>query len=429
VTNAMEFDPIAYINEPRWQQVSLGLDRTYELMERLGNPQDGMRFVHVAGTNGKGSTCAFVAQILQDAGYKVGLFTSPYIITFEERIRVNGQNIPLDRLRDITLQVKECAEAMEEHPTEFELMTAVGFLYFAQEGCDICVVEVGLGGRLDSTNIIANPDVCVITPIALDHTGMLGDTLAKIASEKAGIIKQGSVVVSAAQEPEAAQVIAQAAQQQGCELRQVNLDRLRGNVAEFSYKDYTDLISSLLGVYQIQNAALAIEIIEALRTRGWDITDEALRTGLATTRWPGRFERVRTSPDVIIDGGHNEQGAQALADCLEAAYPGRKVHFVLGILADKDYQAMVRILVPYAESVTCVTPPSPRALDAVDLAATVAREAEAVHSHISVRVAQSFDDAFQVLFRRIGSDDVVVECGSLYSIAHALQALEAVDIW
>ena len=192
---AEAFDPVAYINTPRWRSSRLGLDRTRELLAGLGNPQDKLRVVHVAGTNGKGSTCAFLASILQEAGYKTGLFTSPYIIEFADRIRVNGSNIAPDDLLDVTLAVREIAEAMPDHPTEFELMTAVAFTHFAQQECDICVVEVGLGGRLDSTNVLEAPELCVITPIALDHTELLGDTLAAIAGEKAGIVKPGVPVV------------------------------------------------------------------------------------------------------------------------------------------------------------------------------------------------------------------------------------------
>ena len=213
------FDAVAYINTPRWQNVSLGLERTRILMEKLGNPQDRLKFVHVAGTNGKGSTCVYVANILQAAGFATGMFTSPYIETFEERIQVDGAPISLDDLTEITLEVKEKAEEVErqtgEHPTEFELMTAVALCHFARCNCDIVVLEVGLGGRLDSTNIIDAPEVCAIARIGLDHTAFLGDTLAKVAGEKAGIIKRGSAIVSYPQDPEAAAVIDAVAQAVG----------------------------------------------------------------------------------------------------------------------------------------------------------------------------------------------------------------------
>ncbi len=218
----MPFDVIEYINTPRWLTSRLGLERIRELLDRLGRPQDRLKFVHVAGTNGKGSTCAFTATILAEAGFKTGLFTSPYVETFHERIRVNGRNISDEDLTAATLRVRECAEAMEaeggEHPTEFELMTAVALVHFAHVGCDIVVLEVGLGGRLDSTNVIAAPEVAAIVSIALDHTNLLGNTLAEIAHEKAGIVKEGSTVVSWPQEPSAMEVVEDAARRAGDKL-------------------------------------------------------------------------------------------------------------------------------------------------------------------------------------------------------------------
>ena len=218
----MPFDAIEYINTPRWLTSRLGLERIRELLDRLGRPQDRLKFVHVAGTNGKGSTCAFTASILAEAGFKTGLFTSPYVETFHERIRVNGYNISDEDLTAATLRVRECAEAMEaeggEHPTEFELMTAVALVHFAHVGCDIVVLEVGLGGRLDSTNVIAAPEVAAIVSIALDHTNLLGNTLAEIAHEKAGIVKAGSTVVSWPQEPSAMEVVEDAARRAGDKL-------------------------------------------------------------------------------------------------------------------------------------------------------------------------------------------------------------------
>ncbi|WP_418734726.1 bifunctional folylpolyglutamate synthase/dihydrofolate synthase [Ellagibacter sp.] len=218
----MPFDAIEYINTPRWLTSRLGLERIRELLDRLGRPQDRLKFVHVAGTNGKGSTCAFAASILAEAGFKTGLFTSPYVETFHERIRVNGCNISDEDLTAATLRVRECAEAMEaeggEHPTEFELMTAVALVHFAHVDCDIVVLEVGLGGRLDSTNVIAAPEVAAIVSIALDHTNLLGNTLAEIAHEKAGIVKEGSTVVSWPQEPSAMEVVEDAARRVGDKL-------------------------------------------------------------------------------------------------------------------------------------------------------------------------------------------------------------------
>lgn len=380
----MAFDPIAYITEPRWQQSRLGLERMTELMERLGNPQDKLQFVHVAGTNGKGSTCVFAASILQAAGYRTGLFTSPAILDFCDRIRVDGRNITPDQLRDVTLEVREQADAMDDHPTEFELMTAVAFLHFARSACDICVVEVGMGGRLDSTNIIKHPAVCAITPIALDHTAFLGDTIGAIANEKAGIIKPGARVVSAAQERDADTAIRKAVGRNDAQLRFVRSSDVLGTSRDFSYylePTWEHFQLGMMGSYQPQNAALALEIVYALREEGWDISDSAIRTGLADARWPGRFELLGQNPPFIVDGGHNPQGAQALVDSLAQWYPDRPVFFVMGVLADKDYRAMLDTVIAYPDTRAFFTvePPNPRALSAADLAAAIHERVDAAN--------------------------------------------------
>ena len=380
----MSFDPIAYINEPRWLESRLGLDRICELLDRLGRPQDRLKFVHVAGTNGKGSTCAYLASILQAAGLRTGLFTSPYLIAFEERIRVDGANISADDLIEATLLVKEQAEAMADHPTEFELMCAVALVHFARSGCDVVVLEVGLGGRLDSTNVIDAPEVAVIARIGLDHTALLGNTLAAIAGEKAGIVKPGSAVVSWPQEPEAMAAVEAAAAAAGDALTVPDLALLEAGTVDwgvpgaplrpFSYGRFTDLRTRLLGSYQPANAALAIEAAEALRTRGWAVNDDAVRRGIAETAWPGRFEIVRAAsgePTVVVDGGHNPQGARALADSLADVFPGRKPVFVVGVLEDKDYPAMLETVLPLGAAFVCVAPDNPRALPADKLARAI----------------------------------------------------------
>ena len=426
----VSFDPIAYINEPRWQKVSLGLSRTRLLLEKLGRPQDRLRFVHVAGTNGKGSTCAFLESVLRQAGYRTGLFTSPYIECFEERIRVRGQNIPLDALRAVTLRVRdaaaEVAEELGEHPTEFELMTAVALCHFANEQCDIVVLEVGLGGRLDSTNVIEQPDVCVITPIALDHTAILGNTLAAVAGEKAGICKPGVPVVSWPQSPEAMAVVSAQAKELGCPLTVMDLAQLKvepltaGFMRPFCYRDHS-YRTQLLGAYQPANAAMALEAIETLRAKGWDIPESAIAAGIAQAQWPGRFELAARDPLTIIDGGHNPQGAQALADSLaELVAEGSGIHFVMGVLADKDYPAMIRAVAPFAASFTVYAPDNPRALTAEDLANAIAAECVA-----PVTLAESAEKALrQARARARASEDaIIVAFGSLYAIADLKKAL------
>ena len=261
IASGVPFDAVGYINTLRWQASRLGLERTIDLLDRMGRPQDRLRFVHVAGTNGKGSTCAYLDSILRCAGYRVGLFTSPYIETFEERIRVNGGNISADDLAAATLFVKRHAEAIEaetgDHPTEFELMTAVAFEHFARSACDVVVLEVGLGGRLDSTNVIESPEVCVIARIGLDHTALLGNTIAEVAAEKAGILKEGSPVVSWPQEPEAWAAIEKAAAKKRCELHAPDFSQLdlyaceggRASLRPFVYKGQS-FETKLLASYQ-----------------------------------------------------------------------------------------------------------------------------------------------------------------------------------
>ena len=495
----MPFDAIEYINTPRWLTSRLGLERIRELLDRLGRPQDRLKFVHVAGTNGKGSTCAFTASILAEAGFKTGLFTSPYVETFHERIRVNGRNISDEDLTAATLCVRECAEAMEaeggEHPTEFELMTAVALVHFAHVGCDIVVLEVGLGGRLDSTNVIAAPEVAAIVSIALDHTNLLGNTLAEIAHEKAGIVKEGSTVVSWPQEPSAMEVVEDAARRAGDKLVVPDFSLLsvgkvtrgaalltRGTALEheghapcsdsprfaaelraehavpaqklqasssidahrtpmsqvesavpmrqFSYRG-REYATRLLGSYQPSNAAMAIEIAGALSERGWEIPDEAIARGIAETRWPARFEvldQPAGMPTVVIDGGHNPQGAGVLADSLRDVFPDKRPVFLVGILADKDYRSMLRAVAPLASAFVCVTPPNPRALDAADLAEAIRETCGELGARATIEVAGDFDDAASAARKIAGSEGLICAFGSLYSIADVKAAfLRAAD--
>ena len=484
----MPFDAIEYINTPRWLTSRLGLERIRELLDRLGRPQDRLKFVHVAGTNGKGSTCAFTASILAEAGFKTGLFTSPYVETFHERIRVNGRNISDEDLTAATLRVRECAEAMEaeggEHPTEFELMTAVALVHFAHVDCDIVVLEVGLGGRLDSTNVIAAPEVAAIVSIALDHTNLLGNTLAEIAHEKAGIVKKGSTVVSWPQEPSAMEVVEDAARRAGDKLvvpdfslllvgkvtrgaalltcgtaleheghtpcsdsprfaaelraehavpaqklqasssidsRRTPMSQVEGTLPMrlFSYRG-REYATRLLGSYQPSNAAMAIEIAGALRERGWEIPDEAIARGIAETRWPARFEvldQPADMPTVVIDGGHNPQGAGVLVDSLRDVFPDKRPVFLVGILADKDYRSMLRAVAPLASAFVCVTPPNPRALDAADLAEAIRKTCGELGARATIEVAGDFDDAVSAARKIAGSEGLICAFGSLYSIA------------
>ena len=450
---AGDFDPIAYINTPYWQASRLGLDRIRELLERLERPQDSLRFVHVAGTNGKGSTCSYIASILQAAGYTTGLFTSPFIERFEERIRVNGLDISYEALTRVTLEVRKHAEAMaaecDDHPTEFELMTAVALQYFAESKCDIVVLEVGLGGRLDSTNVIDAPEVAVIARIGLDHTNLLGNTTAEIAGEKAGIIKPGCAVVSWPQDAEAMAVVDEAVR--GCggtvscpEFSSLSVgeiihveeaDAAAGQpsvLRSFTYKGvaYT---TSLLGSYQPKNAALALEAVFALRSRGWNISDDAVHSGVAAARWAGRFEvlpRVSGQPLIVVDGGHNPQGAQALADSLADVFPARKVVLFSGVMADKNHAAMLATVLPYACAFVAVTPDNPRALPAPEYAAEAKRVVAelADGAELPVYAACDYDDGAKRAGEYAGTDGIICAFGSLYSIHQAKEAFRAAGL-
>lgn len=407
--------------------MSLGLERMRDLLDRLGNPQDRLRFVHVAGTNGKGSTCAFVERIMREAGFRTGLFTSPYIERFEERIRVNGRNISHDDLREVTLAVRDCAEAMDEHPTEFELMTAVAFCHFAHKECDIVVCEVGLGGRLDSTNVISTVEASVIAPVALDHCALLGNTVGAIAREKAGIIKPGVAVVSAPQDAEAAACLREVAAERGSLLRCVDARAVSGSNDDFAYGSWSHMRVALAGSYQRVNAATALETVEALRERGWAIPDDAVRAGLARASWPGRFEFMGHAPDIIVDGAHNEQGARVLAAELSARYSHARVVFVVGVLADKDYASMLDALVPLAAQMVCTEPPNPRALPAAELAAAVRQACEraGLRGAPDPEALPSIEAAVARGRALVGPNDVLVLCGSLYSVGAVKAALRA----
>ncbi len=427
------FDPIAYINEPRWHNMSLGLGRIKELLHGLGDPHKSLRFVHVAGTNGKGSTCSYLAQILQEAGFKVGLFTSPYLINFEERIRVDGKSIPYEDLVRVTQRVRKVAEAMCEHPTEFELMTAVAFLYFKWSKVDIVVAEVGLGGRLDSTNVIERPELSLITSIGLDHVAVLGSTISQIAAEKAGIIKPGAPVLSWPQEPDAFEQVKRAAEEAGTplfvpdfsSLQVIPVDaRSKGLVRPFYYKDAA-FQTELLGSYQPSNAVMAIEAARILRKQGWAIDEEDIRRGIERTQWAGRFQLLPGKPDFVVDGGHNVQGAQALSESLSSVFPEKKAVFVVGVLADKQHRAMMEKVAPQAAAFVTITPPSPRALSAQELAAELAELVEGLgcaSGSLPIEAADDVETALARAFALAGEDGLVVAFGSLYSIGQIMAA-------
>ena len=405
-------EAIAYIENYTWSATRLGLERTRELLARLGDPQKGLKFVHVTGSNGKGSTCAMLEEILRRSGYRTGLYTSPYLQDFCERIRVDGENIPGEDLAAVVEQVRSAAESMADHPSQFELVTSAAMLYFAQRRCDIVVLEVGMGGALDATNAIDAPEVAVITNVGLEHTEYLGDTLEKIAAVKAGIIKPGCDCVLYGGAPEVTEVVRAVCQEKNVPLRYVDLScltslsrSLDGQTFVWDRKVYS---LALLGRHQLCNAATALETVKSLRQRGWVIPDAAVEEGLASVQWPARLEVLCRRPVFILDGGHNPQCLDALTESLAELLPGRKAVFLLGVLRDKDYPAMMDRLLPLAREFLCLTPLSDRALPAEELAAylsSLGAVARAVKD-IPAGIRAALDDA--------GEDGLIVSVGSLY---------------
>ena len=367
-------ETLQYIHSTCWKGSRPGLERITELLSMIGNPEKGLRCIHVAGTNGKGSFCAMLSSVLRLAGYNVGLFTSPYIEEFEERMQVNGANISREMLAEVTEFVRPFADAMEDSPTEFELITAIGFEFFKRMKVDLVVLECGMGGRLDSTNVIDSPLLSVITGIALDHTEYLGDTIAAIAGEKAGIIKPGRPVLYGGESDEAADVIIRKTGETGSDYYRTVRELIRvrecsPNGTLFDYREFSDCWLPLLGSYQPLNAANVLEAVKILRTEGLGIPDEAVYAGLADAKWKGRFERLSETPLVFFDGGHNIEGVTAAVDTVRRYFGGMRINILSGVMADKRYREMAELISGVAERVYTVAPDNARALDAESYAA------------------------------------------------------------
>ena len=408
-------EAISYIHSVCWKGSIPGLGRTEELLRRMGNPEKKLRFVHVAGTNGKGSTAAMTASILQNAGYRTGLYTSPYIFRFHERMQVNGRQITDEELAEVTGFVKPHAEAMADHPTEFELVSCIAFEYFRRQRCDIVVLEVGMGGELDSTNVIEPPEAAVITNIGLDHTEYLGDTLEKIAAAKAGIIKPGSTAVIY-REPASVEAVFEArCRDVGAKLVKADFDSIRpvshsleGQV--FDAAGYPALTLPLLGEHQLRNAAVVLATVSVLQKKGYAISEAHVRDGLASVRWPGRFEVLRREPLFLVDGGHNPQCIEALVQNIRDYLAGRPLTVLTGVLADKDFHCMYGGVAPYAKSFVTVTPDSPRALSAEELRDYLLQFGK------PVTACDSIEGGVAEAMAQAGPGGVVLAYGSLYMV-------------
>lgn len=419
----------AFIQETASYGYRLGLDCIREMLRRLGNPQDSLRFIHIAGTNGKGSVLAYISTVLAEAGYRVGRYSSPAIFRYEERFQVNETNISREDLARLTERIQRTGQEMVAdgllHPTCFEVETVLAFLYFQEQQCDLVVLETGMGGLTDATNVVETTLVSVLTSISMDHMGFLGDTLGEIAAMKAGIIKPNTRVVSARQKPEAAEVIKASCQKRGCTYREADPGQIRQvqsglEKQTFSYRQYEGLEISLAGVHQIGNAALAVETVEALQKLGYPVQEEALRRGLKRTVWRGRFTVVSEEPLFILDGAHNRDAADRLRETLELYFPGRRLIYIIGVLADKEYEYMASVLAPLADRIfTVMTPDNPRALPAEELAGTVEKYNPRVEAVPDLRAA------VKLAREAAGKEDVIVAFGSLSYLGALSQVLEA----
>lgn len=409
---------------PRMGQGAPGLARMQNLCDHLGNPEKELQCIHIAGTNGKGSLAAMTSSILTAAGYKTGLTISPYVVDFRERFQIDGEMIPPRTLANLTEKVLDAIDAIEaeggEKPVEFEAVTALAFLWFAREKCDLVVLETGLGGRCDATNVVPNKLVAAITKIGYDHMEVLGDTLDKIAAEKAGIIKEGTVVVNYPDQPaEAMGPILTAAAEAHTSIitpDKDDLTLLRGKRLEnrIDYGGYRAALG-LPGTHQANHAAMAVEIALALwREFGYDISDDAILQGLADARMPARIEVLRRHPLLLLDGCHNPDGAKMLAATLTRADFEENLVGVLGVLADKDYKDMLSDLAPCFAKIYTVTPNCPRALSAEELQ----KEAR---FHTDAEAADSVADAIRKAVDYADENNLagVVVCGSLYLAAEA----------
>lgn len=485
-------EAIALLHGANWKHTKIGLERMRDFMHALGDPQEKLRYVHIAGTNGKGSACVMTQSILTAAGFRTGLYISPHLDQFNERLSIDGQMISDADLRRLAARVRAAAETLGEEPTDFEMITAMAFCWFEEQRCDLVVLEVGMGGRLDATNVISAPEVCAIMHIGLDHTEFLGDTVEKVAAEKAGILKPGADCVLYHQLPGVMEVVqkrfadvnpdaaahADSAMTtagstfstdtaDSCYASGAAADRSTGrsigltdgdgrNTAHlvttdpaaftararsidgqvFDYRDRQSLRIQLLGNYQMENAMAVLDIIDCLQRRGFGISEDAIqrgtsaaqtpegekkpgisedaiRTGLARAVWPGRFELLSRTPLLIVDGAHNPNGVEALVDTIRAYFPDQKINFVMGVMKDKDYHTMLRLIAPYAARFITELPDAHRALRPEELKSEIREYFDG-----PVETADSVTAAVQRAMELAeGSDAITICFGSLYQVA------------
>lgn len=424
-------EAMTYMKQVNTYGSVLGLENMRELLKRLSNPEKDLKIVHIAGTNGKGSTLAFISNILRCAEYQVGAYISPTLFSYEERIQINGRPIAKKTLAALLTTIQAAVLEMTAqgfaHPTAFEVETALAFLYFKQKKCDIVILETGLGGSLDATNIIDKPLLAVITPISMDHMSFLGNTLSEIAKQKAGIIKQGCPVVSAKQQIEAMKVIEAVCLKKSCKLTVVDVStakKVENKVTKqtFSYEGYERITITMLGLYQIENALVALEAVKQLIQLGFSVNDEQLFQGFYEAQWLGRFSIIAKNPMFIADGAHNRAGAQKLAETIQFYFTNKKIIYIMGILRDKEYEKIIEATAPYASDIiTVTTPNTERSMQAYELAKEVSRY------HDRVTVADSVCEAVELAYLLSDKETVVIAFGSLSYLGELITVVQNKD--
>jgi len=429
--NRMNYkEAMDYISKTAKFGMNLGLQRILKLLQYMGSPEKNLKCIHIGGTNGKGSVTSMITSMLMESGFKVGMYTSPYIQRFSERIKVDGQEISEDDIARLVTYIKPIVDMIisegYEHPTEFEIITALMFKYFEEKKVDFAILEVGLGGRLDSTNVI-NPLVSVITSIDFDHMAILGNTLGEIAYEKAGIVKEDGVVVIYPQQKEAYDVIREVCEKKHAMLIDAGdgsaclIDySMDGQIFDIGFKDlvYERLFIKLIGEHQILNAKTAVVAVRALSIKGVDIKKDAIYEGLKKTKWPGRLEVMKKNPVVLLDGAHNIQGALGLKQALQKYFNYRSLILVIGILKDKQVMEMCDILMPMADTIITTTPSSDRAMPAEDLGKIASSYTK------DVIVSSTIEEAFKNGMAIVEKEDLLLFCGSLYMIGHVRTLIE-----
>jgi dihydrofolate synthase/folylpolyglutamate synthase len=422
-------EALAYIEGLGSLGMRPGLTRMKELCLKLGNPQDNLKMVHIAGTNGKGSVLSFMASVFRKAGYRVGCYISPVIFEYRDRISVNNKAIGkvalgegMELLREVSLAVE--AEGLG-HPTAFEIETALAFWYFVKQKCDIVFLETGMGGREDATNVILQNELAILTPISRDHMKYLGDSLEEIAFHKAGILKQNCPVVFGRQNPEVAEVLEREAAKNNCPLLETNpikATKVRFSLhkTQFETNEWGKMEICLLGKYQLDNALLALKSIQVLTNYRWKISKEAVRDGMKEAKWPGRFTIIERKPLFVADGAHNEAGAQRLSESLEFYFTNRRIIFIIGMLQDKEIEKVLARTCHYADQVITITPPdNPRGISAYELAK------EASRYHKQVTAADSLEEAVEMSKLLAGKEDVILAFGSLSYLGKLIGIIES----